>query len=355
MGFDAYVWVDLEFPSEPKDCMTRWKQAPLDGSQWADWGAFGNTVGPVKGFETVAAVLAQAARYAARERLEGRLCIFSVALGPTQVKVRAFLDKSQTDWWRTFAVMARASAPLDAVGEFGWATRDGAWDGYVAAIGEGQSQFRQLGPDELRRLERHPAVAELEAKKAALPATAPPPVKLQAPTPRPPGSGGRYRRRGYGAPRPSVAPVVADEPPADDLPPDEAPPDDEAVAAVAGMDDDVLPGAEPDADTGLEADAGEGADDDGGDDGDDEAPARPAPAARAPAARPGRPAAAKPAAATPAPVERAPKPAKPAAAEKPAKAAAAKAPRAGRPAAVEKPAKAAAKPAPAKKKSPRAR
>ncbi|MBI5480319.1 MAG: hypothetical protein HY906_15760, partial [Deltaproteobacteria bacterium] len=295
MGFDAYVWIDLEFPSEPKDCMNRWKQSPLDGAHWSDWGGFGFTTGPVKGFETVAAVLAQAARYAARERLEGRLCIFSVALGPTQVKVRAFLDKSQTDWWRSFAVMARAAAPLDAVGEFGWATAvDGVRECYLATIGDGQSQFHKMTPDEVRRLDRHPAVADLDAKRAALPATAPAPVKLQAPTPRPPGSRRGYRRRGYGGgpPRTSVVPVP------DEVPPDQVPPDEEAVAAVAGLDDEEVPVADPDLD--RDADTGAGADDEGAADeaGVDVAPARtassrpPQPAAR-PAAMP---AAAKPAA-----------------------------------------------------------
>jgi hypothetical protein len=280
MGFDAYVWIDLEFPSDPKDCMNRWKQAPLDGAQWSDWGGFGFVAGPIAGFGTVAAVLAQAGRYAARERLEGRLCVFSVALGPTQVKVRAFLDKAQSDWWRTFAVMARAAAPLDAVGEFGWASAaNGERECHVATIGDGQSQFRQLTPDEVRRLDRHPAVAELDAKRAALPATAPAPVKLQAPTPRPPGSGRGYRRHSF--PRPAAKR-------SDPVPLEEEAPDEEAVAVVAALEDDVssVADTDTDAEAGEGAETGEGADEEGAADGADAETMAPRSPAASAASRP---------------------------------------------------------------------
>jgi hypothetical protein len=335
MGFDAYVWVDLEFPSDPKDCMNRWKQSVLDGGRWSDWGGFGSVTGPVSGYETVAAVLAQAARYAAKQRIEGKSFIFSVALGPTQVKVRACFDKSQADWWRSLACMARAAAPLDAVGEFGWATTagDGGRESYMAVIAEGQSQFRTMATDELRRLDRHPAVVELDAKRAELAPAAPPvPLTLTAPTPRPPGSGRGYRRRGFGA-HPRPAPVVA---PADA----EVPVDEEALGGA--LDDDVpAVDLEAAADTETDVDtpeAGDAGDEESSPDGvdRDEAPAREA----APAPR-GRGRGGKAAKAAPVkPAKKAPAPAKAPKVAKPAK----KAP--------EKAAKP-AKPAPAKKKPPR--
>ena len=332
MGFDAYVWVDLEFPSEPKDCMNRWKQSGLDGGKWSDWGGFGSVAGPVAGFETVAAVLAQAARYAARQRIEGKTFIFSVALGPTQVKVRACFDKSQADWWRSLACMARAAAPLDAVGEFGWATTagDGGRESYVAVIADGQSQFRTMAADELRRLDRHPAVVELEAKRTELATAAPPvPLTLTAPTPRPPGSRRGYRRRGFGA-QPRPAPVIAPVDP-------EVPPDDEPLAGAldddaAGVDLEAAAETEPDADTAEPGDEESPADELDA----DEAPAHvaaPAPRGRAVGGKAAKAAAVKPA-------KKAPE--KPAP-EKPPKAtakAAKKAPEKAKP----------AKPSPAKKK-----
>jgi hypothetical protein len=363
MGFDAFVWVDLEFPSDPKDCMTRWKQSLLDSGKWSDWGGFGAVAGPVKGYETVAAVLAQAARYAAMQRIEGKAFIFSVALGPTQVKVRAAFDKSQVEWWRSLACMARAAAPFDAAGEFGWATvaGDGGRESYVAQIADCGSQFLALGPDELRRLDRHPAVVELEAKRAEVAAAAPPvPLTLKAPTPRPPGSGRGYRRRPYGQ-RPRPAPVAA---PVDA----EVPPEDEVIAGALDDDAPVDLDAGADAEPEVDADAGDHApdhaDDDGAADDFDEAPARaaapepargrgrpPKAAVKAPAAKPVKAAAPKPVkVAAPKPVKVAePKPAKVAepkpakvAEPKPAKKAPEKAPKA-------------AKPAPAKKKPARAK
>src|SRR5262245_23651061 len=156
MSWDAYVFGDLQWPMPDPGLLAVWRAMSLDPDRWDDWGNFGSA-----GTGTVGELLDS---IATAKRTPGDIAPLEVVADENGVRLRAYLEKSQSYWWHPLATAWRLAAELGASGEFVWVPGEAGPTGiaYRGAISDGNSAWHELTGAAVASVENLPGRREID-------------------------------------------------------------------------------------------------------------------------------------------------------------------------------------------------